>query len=42
MRDRDLNLLSGMIFASAPGSTLIGSDLQPCLVTSCKVVWSDL
>ena len=25
-----------------PGSTLTGSDLQPCLVTSCKVVWNDL
>ena len=40
--NRDLYLLSGMIFASAPGSTLTSSDLQTCLVTSCKVVWNDL
>ena len=40
--NRDLYLLSGMIFASAPGSTLTSSNLQPCLMTSCKVVWNDL
>ena len=37
----DLYLLSGMISASAPGSTFTDSGLQPCLVMSCKVMWND-
>ena len=40
--NRDLYLLSGMIFTPAPGWTLTNSDLQPCMVTSCNVVWNDL
>ena len=39
---RNLYLLSGMMLASAPGSTLTDSGLGPCLVTSCKVVWNAL
>ena len=40
--NRDLYLFKQIIFASAPGSTLTDSGLQPCLVISCKVVWNDL
>ena len=30
------------VLTLAPGSTLTGSGLHPCLVTSCKVVWKAL
>ena len=34
--------LSGMVFTSAPGSTLTDMDLAPCLVSTCNVVWKDV
>ena len=37
-----LYLPNDIVFTSAPGSTLTGSDLLPCLVIIWRVVWNEV